>query len=126
MLILTQIYLLIFALALLAGGILGFVKAASKISLVMGILSALLIGFCFLYTMSVHGHGAAGLIYACVVCLPLLAVFCVRWLKSKRFLPAGLLAVLTIGCLILSAASLYSYFNYPRTFIKEPRLFDGG
>lgn len=85
---LAMVALWIYVTLLLAGGLVGFVKAGSKISLVTSAVFAVLLALC-----------ATGLIqpfYIADIILGVLAVvFCVRYLKSSKFMPSGLLLLFT-------------------------------
>jgi uncharacterized membrane protein (UPF0136 family) len=79
---------LLYGLLNIAGGIMGYVKSKSKISLIMG---------CFLGTLLVLGAIAAfkgnpvGLSIATVITGVLVVVFGIRWVKTKSVIPAGLM-----------------------------------
>ncbi|MBM3878680.1 MAG: hypothetical protein FJ387_03025 [Verrucomicrobia bacterium] len=75
---------------LLVGGLIGYVKAGSKVSLAMSLGFAAAIGLC-VFTGVRHG-----LTIAVVLQLALLAVFVARYLKTKKFMPAGLMGVVTV------------------------------
>lgn len=92
MLQLGQISLLIYAVLLLVGGMVGYAKAGSKISLFSGIGSGLLaaVGFGLSYSYPVVGLGLGvglGLI--------LTLVFIQRYRKTQAFMPAGMMSVLS-------------------------------
>ena len=102
-----QIVLLVFALLMVGGGVAGLKSGGSKVSLVAGIVSAVLLLVALLwswrhptngYWMGVGVSGLLGL------------VFFVRMKKTKKFLPSGLLLILSLiaaGLLIWAAASGY-------------------
>jgi uncharacterized membrane protein (UPF0136 family) len=88
----------IYIVLLLVGGLIGFLKAGSKVSLITSAISAAL-----LVTTAIPGlfqpqfrRGLADAIMAA-----LLIVFAIRLTKTKKFMPSGLMLVLTIAALAL-------------------------
>lgn len=81
------------------GGISGYIKAKSHISLILGIISGVtLIIAAFIQLQSVP----VGVILAQVITLMLVAVFAIRLIKTSKFMPAGLmlfLGIITLICL---------------------------
>ena len=75
---------------LLVGGVMGFVKAGSKVSLISSVAFAVALAIC------VFAAVPNGLQVALVLQLVLIAVFVARFLKTKKFMPAGLMVVVTI------------------------------
>lgn len=89
-----EILLLVFAAVLLAGGMMGWIKAKSVPSVVSAAVFALI--FVLIAT------DALTLPWLAETTLALLAVLMgVRWAKSKKFMPAGLIAVLAAVVLVL-------------------------
>jgi uncharacterized membrane protein (UPF0136 family) len=86
----------IYIVLLLVGGLIGFLKAGSKISLITSAVAAALLIICTIpgLLQPGAGRGLAELIMAA-----LLVVFAVRLTKTKKFMPSGLLLVLTIAAL---------------------------
>lgn len=88
----------IYIVLLVVGGLIGFLKAGSKISLITSTIAAAL-----LVITAVPGllalqlrRGAADVIMAL-----LLVVFGIRLTKTKKFMPSGLMLALTIAALAL-------------------------
>jgi uncharacterized membrane protein (UPF0136 family) len=79
---------------LVIGGLIGFLKAKSKVSLIMSVGFAAALSLC-----------AAGIVFqpymADVLLAALLVVFTIRLVKTHKFMPAGLMLVLTIVALAL-------------------------
>ena len=100
---LARIYLYVFGALTIAGGVIGFVKAKSKASLIAGgIAGALLVGAAWL-------GGRNGIILGLIVSLALAGRFVGAYRKSKKVMPAGLMALLSvIGVGILGAALVLS------------------
>lgn len=100
----VQTVLGIYAALLAAGGVLGYVKAGSKPSLIAGLASAALatlaLGLSFL-------DSTLGIGLACVVALLLGGFFGYRFgVKTRKFMPAGLLSVLSAVVLVMAILAL--------------------
>lgn len=93
-----KIILYVYAALLIIGGIMGYMKAKSKASLIMGIVSGILIlvGVALLNTSL-----KAGMITVVIVSGLLSIVFWKRFMKTRAFMPAGLLLLLSLAVLIL-------------------------
>jgi len=82
----------IYIILLVIGGLIGFLKAKSKVSLLMSVSFAVALSFC-----------AAGIIFreyvADILLAILLVVFAVRLTKTRKFMPGGLMLVITIATL---------------------------
>jgi uncharacterized membrane protein (UPF0136 family) len=91
----------------IVGGILGYVQVQSKISLLAGCgCGILLLISAFL---QVQGQTWAGLA-AAVVTLILLVAFMMRWLKTRKFMPAGLMLILGIPSLAIMVSQLLKVY----------------
>ena len=84
----------IYIIVLVAGGLYGFLKAKSKISLMTSVAFAAALSLC-----------AADIIFkaymADVLLAALLVVFGIRLSKTHKFMPSGLMLVLTLATLAL-------------------------
>ena len=84
----------IYIILLVAGGLFGFLKAKSKVSLIMSVSFAAALSLC-----------AAGIIFqpyvANLLLAALLVVFAIRLTKTHKFMPAGLMLVVTLVTLVL-------------------------
>jgi len=89
-----NIVLWIYIIFLVVGGLIGFLKAKSKVSLIMSVAFAAALSLC-----------AAGIIFqpyvADILLAALLVVFAMRLIKTKKFMPAGMLLAITIVALAL-------------------------
>ena len=84
----------IYIILLLVGGLIGFLKAGSKVSLIMSTAFAAALILC-----------ALDIIFkayvADILMTALLLVFAMRLAKTKKFMPSGLMLVFTIAALAL-------------------------
>ena len=88
-----QIILLIYTILLEAGGAMGFIKAGSKASVIASTAFAVVI---FLFIFNV-----LPIEYAWTVIAFLVLFFGSRFARSKKFMPNGMMAILSIVTLIL-------------------------
>lgn len=93
----------------LVGGVVGFAKAKSKPSLIAGSVSAALLGACYLYSLK---DVACGLIAGDVICCLLAVMFLVRLKRGAKFMPAGLMMILSILGLAVVSAALAVEWNH--------------
>ena len=84
----------IYIVLLVVGGMIGFLKAKSKVSLIMSVVFAALLALC-----------AVGAVFkpymADIFLAALLVVFGIRLAKTKKFLPSGMMLILTLVALAL-------------------------
>ncbi len=77
----------------LAGGIIGRVKAGSRISLISALAAAVPLAIC--------GLGVWPVWVAEVVVGALLVIFAIRYAKGGKFMPAGLMSLVSAVTLVL-------------------------
>ena len=87
----------IYIVLLLAGGLIGFFKAGSKVSLVSSAASAALLILC---TVGIFTASVATALINIVMAL-LIVVFAIRLAKTRKFMPSGLMLVVTVAALAL-------------------------
>jgi len=84
----------IYIIVLVASGLIGFLKAKSRVSLIMSAAFAAALSLC-----------AAGIVFqpyvADILLAALLVVFAMRLAKTRKLMPAGLMLILTIAALAL-------------------------
>jgi uncharacterized membrane protein (UPF0136 family) len=96
--------LLLYAVLVLAGGVMGYVKARSKPSLISGLISgaALLIA----WGITLGNSYNAGIGLATCLAIALLIVFGLRFRKTNKFMPAGLMAIVSLFCAVVFGIAL--------------------
>jgi uncharacterized membrane protein (UPF0136 family) len=88
----------IYIILLLVGGMIGFLKAGSKVSLITSAVAAALLVLTALpgvFTFTFRRN------LADVIMAALLIVFAIRLSKTKKFMPSGMMLVLTLAALAL-------------------------
>lgn len=96
----TNTILGIYALLLAVGGVMGYKKARSKQSLIMGLISAAVVAGGLYLTTAVAP--ICGYSTIAIMSGILIIVFFIRFQKTKSFMPAGLLLLLSLVALIVS------------------------
>lgn len=96
----ARYYLLFMTIMIIAGGVMGFVKAKSKASLYSGVGSGIVLGILFALS---SGHTKEVLIAAFITYTLLDTVFAIRLKKTKKFMPAGLILILCIVGQVITA-----------------------
>jgi uncharacterized membrane protein (UPF0136 family) len=87
-----QISMLVYGILILGGGVFGFLKAKSKASLIAGLIS----GALMITAYSVSNRNVRqGFLFGAIICSVLSAVFLMRLAKTKKFMPSGMLLILT-------------------------------
>src|SRR5580704_696708 len=87
----------IYVVLLVVGGLIGFFKAHSKISLITSVVSAAVL----VLTQTRIFDRTLGHQLADIIMVVLLVVFAMRLAKSKKFIPSGLMLVLTVMVLAM-------------------------
>jgi uncharacterized membrane protein (UPF0136 family) len=82
-----------FTILVLVGAIIGFKKAGSKASLTAGILSAIAFTYCYWLSFS-NPLFAFKLAFVLVGVLE--GIFLIRLIKTKKFMPSGVMLILCI------------------------------
>jgi uncharacterized membrane protein (UPF0136 family) len=88
----------VYGILAIAGGIIGYIQARSKVSLFSGSISGLLL--IIAAYLQLQGQ-TSGLILALFVTAVLVVVFAFRIAKTRKFIPAGLMTILGILALVV-------------------------
>lgn len=96
---LTMIAVILYGVLAIVGGIIGYRKAGSKISLISGTISG--IGLLLAGIVAALGNNW-GLPLASVISAVLVIVFIARLVKTKKFMPAGLMIIGGLVVLVLT------------------------
>lgn len=100
----APLFTLIYGILAIAGGAIGYKQAGSQVSLISGFISGLLL---LIAAYMLYGRSPAGPLLAGVVSLVLVIVFIIRLLKTRKFMPAGLMIVMGVINLI-SLSTLFT------------------
>jgi uncharacterized membrane protein (UPF0136 family) len=93
----------VYAVVVFVGGVMGFLKAGSKPSLIAGTVSAALLAVAFWMGQGT-GNAVNGLWMAAGIAVLLAVVFLIRFLKTRGFMPSGMMLILS-----LAAAGYFAY-----------------
>ena len=99
---------LIFGILIFLGGLMGHVKAASTVSLVTGSVFGL---FLVLASFGMFRDHLLPAYFALILTLILDAVFTYRWLLTFKFMPSGLMSLISFGVLIALLVLLRSHLK---------------
>jgi uncharacterized membrane protein (UPF0136 family) len=85
--------ILFYALLVAIGGVIGYLKVKSQMSLISGGVSGVLLAGAFWLGLQ---SPATGLIMAGAIAIALTLVFAMRFRSTQKFMPAGLLAIVSL------------------------------
>jgi|688.fasta_scaffold10622_7 uncharacterized membrane protein (UPF0136 family) len=94
----SAILVMIYGILLLLGGMVGFLKAGSTASLIAGSITALIALSAGIFLLK---NQIAGLWIALGISLILAFFFGYRFYASQKMMPAGLMALISLGILLL-------------------------
>ena len=98
------IAILSYGIVSIVGGFIGYTQSKSKVSLISGSISgALLLGCSYFITQGLSWALLTGV----AICVALIAVFIMRFKKTGKFMPAGLMIILGV---ISSGLTLTEFF----------------
>jgi uncharacterized membrane protein (UPF0136 family) len=89
----AQVVLWVYIVLMMVGGLIGFLKAGSKASIIASTIFAAVLALFALNILPVA--------YSWIILLVLLLFFGKRFLKGKKFMPSGMMAVLSLVVLVL-------------------------
>ena len=98
----TKFYFIVFGFLTIGGGVMGYLKAGSSVSLMAGSLSGVFLLFAaFLFPT----HPLVGVLLGGILCLLLIGYFLPGFFRSGEMMPAGMMSVLSfIGIAFAIAA----------------------
>ena len=103
--LIAKVAVMVYGILAIVGGIIGYKKAQSKVSLVSGSVSGALLVVCSIASFLGQNWG---LILGAIVAAVLVIVFVVRLLKTKKFMPAGLMIIGGIIVLLVTVLPMIS------------------
>ena len=89
----AKIYLIVFGVLTIAGGVIGYVKAGSVASIIAGSITGVLL---LVAAFLLPEHRTVGLATALIVSLLLAAHFVPKFLRTGRVMPAGMMSILSV------------------------------
>jgi len=95
----AKIYFIVFGILTIAGGVIGYVKAASVPSIVAGSITGVLL---LVAAFLLPEHHAVGLATAFIVSLLLAAQFVPKFVRTGRVMPAGMMSILSVIGIIVA------------------------
>jgi uncharacterized membrane protein (UPF0136 family) len=98
----AKVYFIVFGILTIAGGILGYVKAGSVISVIAGSISGILL---LLAAWLMPDYQAAGLIVALVISVLLAGQFVPKFFSTHKVMPEGLMSVLSVLGIVVAVAA---------------------
>jgi uncharacterized membrane protein (UPF0136 family) len=99
----TAIEVWVYGVIMILGGIAGFVRVGSKASLISGVGFGLVLLVC---GFDVWRGSQNGLMAAVIIALLLVVLFAIRYAKKRRFMPAGMLAILSLVAAVIFALAM--------------------
>ena len=89
----AQIVVWVYIALLILGGLMGLIKAGSKASLIASSIFAAVLA---LFALNILPFS-----YSWIILLVLLLFFGKRFLKGKKFMPSGMMTIMTLVALVL-------------------------
>ena len=98
----ARIYFIIFGILTIAGGVVGYLKAGSVVSVIAGSISGLSL---LVAAWLMPDRQAAGLIIALIVSVLLAGQFVPKFFSTHKVMPAGLMSVLSVLGIVVAIAA---------------------
>lgn len=95
----TKIYFIVFGVLTIAGGVVGYFKAGSVISIIAGSICGILL---LISAWLLPEHLAAGLTIALFTSALLAAQFVPKFFRTGKVMPAGLMSILSVIGIVLA------------------------
>jgi uncharacterized membrane protein (UPF0136 family) len=95
----AKIYFIIFGLLTIVGGIMGYVKAGSVVSIIAGTITGILL---IVAAFLLPEHRVAGLATALIVSILLAGQFVPKFIRIGKVMPAGVMSVLSVIGIIVA------------------------
>ncbi len=92
----AQIVLVIYAVLLIVGGLIGYRKAGSRPSLIAGSIS----GLVALVAAGLMISDARAIWLGIALAVAMLVVFSIRFSKTRKFMPSGMLGIVSLVVLV--------------------------
>jgi uncharacterized membrane protein (UPF0136 family) len=89
----AKIYFIVFGVLTIAGGVVGYVKAASVASIIAGSITGVLL---LVAAFLLPEHRAIGLATAFIISLLLAAQFVPKFIRTGKIMPAGMMSILSV------------------------------
>ena len=95
----AKIYFIVFGILTIVGGIVGYVKAGSVVSIIAGSITGVLL---LVAGFLLPEHRLVGLASALIISLLLAAQFMPKLLRTGRVMPAGIMSLLSVIGIIVA------------------------
>jgi len=89
----AKIYFIVFGVLTVVGGIVGYVKAGSVVSIIAGSITGVLL---LVAAFLLPEHRVIGLATAFIISLLLAAQFVPKFIRTGRAMPAGMMSILSV------------------------------
>ena len=99
----TKVYYLVFAILTIVGGIMGYVKAKSIVSIISGSISGIVL---IVASLLLPEHPMPAEIPALCISVILAGKFVPDFIHKKAFVPSGLMAVLSMASIVITILAL--------------------
>ena len=95
----AKIYLIVFGILTIAGGVIGYVKAGSMPSIIAGSISGILL---LVAAFLLPDYRVAGLAVGLIISLLLAGQFIPKFIRTGKVMPAGMMSILSAIGIIMA------------------------